>query len=349
MTSKKYITKTITYFLIFLLIIGALTVIIDPFTHFHMPYFGMGTVETDERSALIGVAKHSYYDTALIGSSMSENFEEDWFEDGIIGNSALKICLQGAHFSDYKVVLDEIITKPELKTVIFCLDTYLLTNDPKENPVTIPEYLSNDKLSDDAYYIWNKSVLFEYFPKFIINNIRYKGNDNKAYVWSDDYDFGKEIAKGEYIKNRPLQQMEFKKFDEYFSYADEFINSITPYIENRPDVKFIFYVPPYSMLFWDYSLRSGNIEAETCALERVMQALLTHENVNIFYFQDEHDIASNLDNYRDYSHFDQKINRYMYECMRDQKKIVTNETYFDTLLGMYEYALNYDYDSLLGE
>lgn len=346
MTSKKYIIKTITYFVIILIFLGIITVVLDPFSHFHDPLFGMGAVETNERSALIGVAKNSNYDTLLLGSSMSENFEDAWFEDGVIGNSAIKVCLQGAHFSDYKVILDEAINKPELKTVVFCLDTYLLTNNPDDNPVTIPEYLSNKKVWDDSYYVWNKSVIFEFLPKFIINNIRYKGSDDKAYVWSDDYEFGSKIAIREYINNRPIAISEMKKFDEYFDYSDQFINSIIPYIESRPDVSFIFYCPPYSMLFWDYSLRTGNIEAETCALERVMKELLTKENVRIFYFQDDINIVSNLDNYRDYSHFKQDVNRYMYECIRDGKKEVTNETYFDKLLNMYEYALEYDYESL---
>lgn len=346
MTSKKYVIKTIAYTAAVLAIICAIVIVIDPFSHYHMPYFGMAPVETDERSALIGVAQHDDYDTVLLGSSMSENFQNTWFEDGICGEKCVKICLQGAHFPDYKIILDEIIDKPSLKKVYFSLDTYLLTNDPDKQNITIPEYLYNDKLLDDTYYLLNKSVLCQFIPIFIINNIRTGGNEEKAYVWSDDFEYNKYSARHAYILQRPVLPENMKPFDTYFENADVFLESITPYIEKRPDVEFVFYSAPYSMLFWDFSVRNGDAEAEVCALERVMNSLLQHENTRIFYFQDDLDIVTDLNNYRDYSHFKQDINYYMYECMRDGKKEVTKDTYFDKLLDMYNYAMDYDYESL---
>lgn len=346
MTAKEYTLKTIIYTAIVLIVTAVVVIIVDPFSHYHMPPCKFQAVETDERSALIGVAKNSSYDTALIGSSMSENFVDSWFNDGIFGNSTVKICLQGAHFSDYKIILDEVIKKPEVKNIVFSFDTYLLTNNPEENPATIPEYLYNDKIIDDSYYVWNKSVIFRYLPMFIINNIREGFSDDNAYVWADDYGYDKYSARNAYITKRPAIVAPMKAYDEFFDYSDQFLNSIIPYIEAREDITFYFYSSPYSMLFWDNSMRLGNTEAEICALERVMNRLLEYKNVRIFYFQDDFDIITDISNYRDYSHFKQDINKYMYECMRDGKKEVTKENYFDTLLNMYEYAVTYDYESL---
>lgn len=349
MDSKKFVKLTITYSTVILLIIAIVMIVLDPFSHFHMPVFGMGPVATDERTALIGIAKNDEYEVALIGSSMSENFVDSWFEDGFFGKSAVKFCLQGAHFDDYEVILDEVITHPELKTIVFGLDNYILTDDPDEQEVTIPEYLSNKDLLDDSHYIWNKSALTEFLPKFIIGNIIEKGSDDNAYVWENYYTYGKPAVLASYNQFRPEGRKDPVPIDEYFNNADLFLDKFVKYIEARPDVKFYVYVPPYSILFWDYSLLNGRLEAEICLEERVYSRLLDYDNVELYYFQNDTDIITDLNNYRDYSHYKQAINYYMYSRMKKGEKRITKDDYFDTLLAMFEYASVYDYDSIFAE
>ena len=78
MTNRQYFVKSIAYSLGLLFLIAVLTVIIDPFVHYHAPFFGLAAAETEERGQQIGVAKNMHYDTAIVGSSMSENFEAGW-------------------------------------------------------------------------------------------------------------------------------------------------------------------------------------------------------------------------------------------------------------------------------
>ena len=346
MDNKKFVKNTILYTAVILIVIAAIVVIIDPFSHFHMPLFKMGPVATDERTSLIGVAKNDNYEVALVGSSMSENFIDSWFEDGYFGKSAVKFCLQGAHFDDYEIVLDEVIKHPELKSVVFGLDNYILTDDPSEQEVTIPEYLYNDKITDDSHYIWNKSAVFEFLPMFIINNILENGSDDNAYVWENLFPYGKSATIASYISFRPDGPKEREAYDTYFDNADLFLSKFTKYVEARPDVKFYVYAPPYSILFWDYSLLNGRLEAEICLLERVYSKLLEYDNVELYYFQDDKDIITNLDNYRDYSHYKQAINYHMYSRMKKGEKRLTKDNYYDTLLNMFGYAMNYDYNSI---
>lgn len=346
MNSKSFVKKTIAYTVALLIIIAVIMIVIDPFTHYHMPFFGMGTVATDERTALVGIAKNGTYDTALIGSSMSENFVDAWFEDGYFGYSAEKFCLQGAHFDDYEIILDEVIKHPELKSVVFGIDNYILTDDPSEQEITIPDYLYNNSIADDSHYIWNKAALVEYVPKFIITNIKEHGSDDNAYVWENLFPYGKQAAIANYISFRPEGLQEKEAIDTYFDNADLFLSKMTKYIEARPDVKFYFYAPPYSILFWDYSVMNGRLEAEICLLERVYSKLLEYDNVEIHYFQDAIDVITNLDNYRDYSHYKQAINYYMYSRMKNGEMRVTKDDYYDRLLSMYEYAATYDYNSI---
>ncbi len=343
---KKFAWTIINITLILLLLIAAATIIVDPFIHFHKPLGKWAAVETSERYALIGVAKNMDYDTALIGSSMSENFLASWFEDGTFGNSCVKLCLQGAHFDDFNIILNAVLQHDNTKTVLFCLDTYLLTNIPGEYPTTIPSYLSDDNLFNDIYYILNKDVVFEYIPKFILNNKWEHYSADSAYTWQDMFVFSKDSVISTYKKQRLTTTFEEKPYDLYLDNCDAFLSSMIPYIENNPDVTFYFYASPYSILFWDDSMRRGDTAAEITAYAYVCERLLTYKNVRMFYFQNATDIITNLDNYRDYSHFSQDINYFMFESMRDGKYELKEDTYYDTLLDMYHYAKSYDYESL---
>ncbi len=345
MTNKQYFVKTIAYSFAVLIVIAVLTIVIDPFVHYHKPLFGLAAAETEERGQQIGVAKHMDYDTAIVGSSMSENFEAGWFNDGVIGSSTVKLSMQGAHFDDYSRLLNVVLSKPETKTVIISLDNYLLLHNPDEHPTTIPDYLENDDISDDIYYLWNKSVSFVFLPQFLINNFTEGFSSDTAYSWAGRYRFDKYVARATYLPYRLMQPKDEEVYNAYYEYVDEFLAGISPYIEARPDVEFIFFSPPYSILYWDDCILRGRLTAEICAINEVYKALLGYDNVRMFYFQDNWDIITDLNNYKDYSHYSRDISYYIYKCMRDGKCELTEETSFDTLLKFSEDVAAYDHES----
>ena len=345
MTDKQFFWKTVIYSLSLLALIAILIGVIDPFVHYHSPYFGLAVTETEERGQQIGVAKNCDYDTAIIGTSMSENFVASWFNDGICGNKTVKLCMQGAHFDDLSRLLDVVLSKDTTKNVYISLDNYILLHNPAEYPTTIPEYLENDKFSDDAYYLLNKSVALVYLPEFIINNFTEDFSSDSAYCWAKNYTFDKYVARATYSPYRIMQQQEEESIYTYYATTYQFLDSVTPYIESRPDVNFVFFVPPYSILYWDDSVLRGRLAAEISAMAEAYGPLLWKDNVRIFYFQDNWDIITDLDNYKDYSHYSQDINRYMYECMRDGKNEFTKEGYYDRLLEFQDKAASYDYES----
>ncbi|MCR5357972.1 MAG: hypothetical protein K6E63_11290, partial [Lachnospiraceae bacterium] len=147
-----------------------------------------------------------------------------------------------------------------------------------------------------------------------------------------------------YMSSRLLKREEEKPFDEYFKSADAVTDPMIELINSHPDVTFHIYIPPYSILFWDDTVLRGNATAIICAQEREFRKLLGCSNVRLYYFQDDLNIVTDLSNYRDYSHYKQDINYYMYEQMRDGGSEVTFETYFDALLDMYDFINAYDYE-----
>ncbi len=344
MNSKQFTQKAVLYTVAVLLFFTAAVIIIDPFVRYHKPWFGLAPVETEERSAVIGMARNLDYDTALVGSSMSENFIDSWFEDGVFGEHCLKAPLQGGFMVDYEPLLEELTDQPNLKNLVFCLDNYLIDQMETTNSISIPDYFVKEPSITDIYYILNKSTLLLYLPMYLINNVREGFSDDNAYVWADRYEYSKYAARAEYLPKRRMDTLPDKPFDRLFDKADKLIEQLNYFVEKRPDVTFYLYAPPYSILFWDVCVREGTLTSEICALERLYKELLSHDNVRLFYFQNDYDLITDLDHYRDYSHYDQGVNRFMYEAMRDGEWELTPENYYDTLLDMFYFARDYNYE-----
>ena len=96
MTKKKWLVIVISTAVVFLLIAGILTYAVDPFFQFrsrdgqymiHQTYCSPGLIKTYD------------YDTILIGSSMSQNFDMDLFRSEL-GCNPLKIGIGGMSEDD---------------------------------------------------------------------------------------------------------------------------------------------------------------------------------------------------------------------------------------------------------
>lgn len=342
---KRYTIICLSFTLGLLAAAGLLVYAVDPFVHFHAPFGRLVPAETEEYYANIGVAKHMDYDTAIVGSSMTENFVPSWFENGF-GESCVKLCFQGSHFSDYSLVLEQVLQKEQVKHVFFSLDNYLLTDRPEEDVQTIPDYLVSDKPFDNVNYLLNRDVLLDYTPRFLINNVRSGYSADYNYNWNTRFPSSRHAALAAYLPLRLPVFMPEKPYTYYGQNCDDFLDRIEPFIESRPDVTFYIFSPPYSILFWDHSLRQGNTNAELTAQQYVMEELFRYENVRYFYFQNIEDIITDLDNYRDYSHYSQAINYYMYESMRDGRHEIDYGNYEENLERMRSIIANYDYENI---
>jgi hypothetical protein len=146
------------------------------------------------------------------------------------------------------------------------------------------------------------------------------------------------------MSNRLLLKQDEKEYDVFFENADAFTDPFIEQIKSNPDVTFYLYAPPYSMLFWDDVVLRGNATATICTLEREYKKLLECDNVRLFYFEDDKEIIENLANYRDYSHYKEDINYYMYEAMRDGTHEINLDNYYDVLLDMYDFISTYYYE-----
>lgn len=333
-TFLKSLTKRI---LILLLIIAALVLLIDPFFQYHKPWFGLKAVLTDKEYQCPGTLRTFDYDGLIVGSSVAENYYNGWFDEGFDCRAIKAIRSYGAT-ADLCYLLEEAFENQNLKYVFYSMDTSSLAADPTPTfeLTGCPMYLYNKNPFDDVEYLFNKGVLFEKIPYMAANSVIGDYDENNSYNWAQWKEFNKDMALKLYIRTPSIAPM--KEADYYQDILDANIRLITEQIEAHPETEFKIFFPVYSMLYWDNLYRTGDLEAYLYNTEETVSRLLAYENVQLFYFQNEREIATNLDNYMDTLHFSQEINQYMAEQMIAGNCRLTKENYQQTFADMKDFA-----------
>ena len=113
---------------------------------------------------------------------------------------------------------------------------------------------------------------------------------------------------------------------------------LTAQVEAHPETTFKFFFSPYSMLWWDNAYRSGELDAVIYNEKQAISALLAYDNVEIYYYQDDEPVITNLGNYMDMIHFSKDINYYVYDKLAKGEEQLTLDNYEERLDGMHALA-----------
>lgn len=322
MTTKKKIRNLIIVIavsvLVILSLLGALVYYIDPFFHYHAPIEGFSYVVDNQLTQNPGMAEHMDYDSVILGSSMTVNFETDWFSE-LMDLKTLKLSYSSAYPKDISNILEKIYKPADngnnrnIKNVFLGLDIITYSGDINETKYPIPEYLYDDNKINDVYYLLNKDVLLNYVLRPIVAPEPMNLSHIYASWWTDDY-YNEEwvLSNHDAILEPNPVKMDENAFDEAIE-ANLDVN-IIPYIENHPETTFTIFFPPYSILFWSDVMMDNHFEATVNAYRCVEKKLNSYENVKMFFFPDMKDIVCDLNNYADYTHYHPKVNRMMTEC-----------------------------------
>ena len=214
--------------------IAALVIAIDPFFHYHAPIEGFPYQIDNQLSQNPGMAKHMQYDSVMLGSSMTVNFETDWFAEDM-GLDMVKLCYNGAYPKDISNIMKQIDAGGQtLKRVFIGVDLASYTGDVDEIKYPLPEHLYNDSPIDDVNYLYNKGVLLDYILKPIVE----KEPTNLSSVYSSEVSL-KDCYSREYVLSHYIVP---EKNDAYFP-EDMFIEglennlreNILPVVESHPD------------------------------------------------------------------------------------------------------------------
>lgn len=296
----------------------------------------------------IGIAKHTKYDTLITGSSMTQNFRAYLFDEKL-GCKAIRLSFDGGIPSDFEALLKTAVQyNPDLKTVYFGLDNYLITADSKlvDESARIPDYQLDGNPFTKVEYLLNKDVIFNYIPTYFSYKNYPDYNFYEMHAWDTvDNNFSKERALSSVgtTEKKPMLPE-----DSFRNACDNLLNSVGKIIKENPDVHFVIFAPPYSILYWYNLIQSGTFDATLCSLDYVYSRLLENPNVEMFYFQNDFERITNLDNYKDANHYCTGYNLFMLDCFSDGSCRIDAGSYKTVLAGMRTFAENYDYDSLFG-
>ncbi len=322
--------------------------LIDPFYQYHDTWFGLPVILENAVYQTPGAARNLPCDSVIVGTSMTENFHVSWFDE--LGWDTLKLSYSGAHTDDLRAILTQVFDREKPPAhVVMDLNDYQLTTDAGEVYVERPKYLYDRFLLNDAAYLCNKDA-FEMSVQRIEDKMNGReSNLDTAYVWEDEGLFGRRAAQDAARNDRRIA-MEKGEIDcdpeQMLAVCDENLDNLTPFIEAHPETEFYVFYPPYSMLYWEVLHLNGTTEEMLEVYRHSIERLLAYENVRVYYFQAEREIISDLDNYRDAAHYKPEYNRYIFECIRDGRNLVTKENLAGRIEDMRRYADQFDYDAL---
>lgn len=334
---------------------AALVIYIDPFFHYHSPLPGFPYLIDNQLSQNPGMAQHLDYDSVILGSSMTFNFQTTWFRE-LMDLNTIKLCYSAAYPKDQANIMELIFQNHshaegnDLDTVFLGIDVFTYTAGIEETKYPIPDYLYDDHLLNDVNYIWNKDVILNYILRPIADPEPTDLSNVYASWWTEEY-YNKDYVLRNYVS--PEQVAEETDPEVYLQAVERNLTSnICPYIEQNPRTKFVIFFPPYSILFWDRVLKENHLEATIEEYRYIANRLNAYDNVEVYFFPDREEIVCNLDNYADYTHYHPRYNRYMTECFVSGENLVakpgeSGKTIDEYLAHMKELAINFPYEELL--
>lgn len=351
MSNKKWILWFITICGILLCGFGAVTVIIDPYFHYHKPLSSLQYPIDNERYQNDGIVKHFEYNAIITGTSMTQNFKASVF-DRIFGVDSIKVPFSGA---SYKEINDNLLIattcNSDIKLILRGLDYNRLLDTKDEmryEEEFYPRYLYDNNLCNDVKYVFNKSVLFETTLRVLeYTNGGGTTTDFDSYSnWMQNYTFGKEAVEAGYARPEKSSVKSELSDEEYKNIRGNITQNVTELADAHPEIEFYLFFTPYSIYYWDSLNQAGTLEKQLDAEKYVIELILEHENIHLFSFFTEFDMICDPNNYKDVAHYSEDINSKILVWMSEGKHELNEANYQEYCWQMYEFYTNYDYDSL---
>lgn len=345
MNSKKIIIATFSLLLSALVIMGSINFAIDPLFQYHKPWFGLEPVVTNARYQNAGIAKNFDFKNVVIGNSMTENFVVSEVEE-VLGGKTAKFTASGSYVFDWTYLLS-ILNSREVapKKILINLDTCFFDASSTESKHEIPTFLYDNNLFNDVEYLFNFTLTRKYTYRTISANLNDTVPDyNTVFMWAQDYDIGKEVVLQGYKKDE-TNSIEFNQF-----YTEGNLALLRKYIEEMPNTQFMFFCSPFSVLYWMDKKELNCLDKYKEEFEKTFEFMSQYDNVTVYFWTDEEmlNIISDLDNYKDSTHYGMHINKEMLKRIEQNVgELPKNKSEWQPLLdGYFDYLENFDYDKL---
>lgn len=347
MKEKSFFKLIISTVISLLLVIGSVMIIVDPYFHYHKPLKLLKYRLGNQRYINDGIIRNFNYDGIIIGTSMTENFRVSQFNN-LFCIETIKTPFSGASFKEINQNIERALERNDKIKIIFRGLDYGMIRDESENMRydSYPEYLYDNNIFNDYKYLLNKEIIIKGLGRIIVSTLK------KEEINFDQYSSWRNKESGRDVVLRTYKREEDKKEEKRLIVQE--IEMVKKNIEKNvlelpkkyPDVKFIYFITPYSIVYWDSINQSGEILKQLEAEKIMIEMMLEVSNIELYSFFNNYELVTDLNNYKDIWHYNYKINDKILEWISRKEYRLTKENYQKYLEDNKGFYLNYDYDKL---
>ncbi|MGI6608144.1 MAG: hypothetical protein ACOX1F_04110 [Erysipelotrichaceae bacterium] len=356
MKNKTWLIAFLSLIITIGIIIGAITIYVDPYMHYHKPLTKDFYYELDnQRSQNYGIIKQFKYDTIITGTSMSENFYSTEV-DKLFNCNSIKIPFSGASFKEINNNLEKALSiNPNIRYIIrgfdlnyIDLDKNYMRTDLGEYPV----YLYDNNPFNDVNYLLNKSILIKISKMLLKSMLNYPTgitSFDEYSNWMSSSNFGNSVVlktfESENRSFRDNEQTEILTNQLKKMIKENIEQNILSIAEKYPKTKFYYFITPYSAAYWGIQKDKGTLLKQIKIIEYAISLMLPYENIHLFGWN-RFDLFDDLNNYKDPAHYGEWINSWILSQMKKESGKLTNENYMDYINDFKDHYMNFDFNTL---
>ena len=347
---KAWCLGVLAILAVLLIVPALLTAGIDPFFHYHPPLEALEYPIDNQRYQNDGIVRNFSYDALITGTSMTENFKTSEMDD-LFGVTSVKVSFSGGSFSEIsRTVQQALECNPRLRLVLFGLDEWFLFAGRELIQASggYPTYLYDDDPFNDVNYLLNKDIFLS--DTLGVLDYTRSGQTTTSFdaygSWADSYTYEAANVLNNYTRPPKAEaetgltpELERQLLDTVCATAIEMAQAY-------PNVQFIYFFPPYSILNWDSNCRQGVLQRQLQGFALTSRTLLQQENIQLYAFFDDYATVTDLNNYRDTVHYSGQINSLILQRIHNGQYRLTLETCDTYWQKVGEFYREFDYDAL---
>lgn len=347
----RWLVLTLGTAFLILAILGGTVICVDPFFHYHKPLKELAYPIDSERYQNDGISRHFTYDAVLTGTSMMENFKASRF-DSLFGVKSIKIPYAGGYYKEVdQAVRRALAYEPQVGVVMRGLDrSFLIQSKDAWNPAAPrPAYLLDMNPFNDVNYIFNKEVIFGNIPAVMARTRAGETTTtfDEYMHWAPKKDWGKEAVLKTYEREEKKTEQAVFTEEDRRTVTENLEQNVLETARANPQVTFYYFIPPYSISWWDSELMvKGEFHRQMEAYRLMARMLLECGNIRLFAFDDQFDITCNLDHYMDVIHYSEDVGDQLLTWMAEGQHMLTKDNVDDYFSRITEFYEGYEYDCI---
>ena len=329
MKRKTWAILTLFLLISALVFLSAVVIAVDPFQIYRLAGLYMPPIDnTTQVYANAGIVRNYAYDSAIVGTSVTENFRPSQMDD-LLGGQFIKLCSSAGTAYNHALLMDLAFETHEMKRIVYGLDVYSFIAELDETGTQMPMYLYDHNPFNDVRYWLNRSVLASFLPR-CLRTWGQKQDDSirdSMYNWAGRDLYGADYALYNAVWGEPETRLTADAREKQI--LDNLHTHLIPFIEKHPETQFDIFFPPYSAAEWSSMESKGTLEAMLAARSLCYDALSAYSNVTLYDFAAKEDWTLDLANYKDTLHYGPWINDAMVEYMAAGEYAVTSSQQLD--------------------